>query len=78
MSCKQELEHINVLLNVDGAPKLIETLAKMGEDERKQILESLKIVASIAESVLMLGYDGDTEECVEQLIWDVENFEEDE
>lgn len=78
MSCKQELEHINALLNVDDASKSIETLAKMGEEERKQILESLKLVASIAESVLMLGYDGDIEECVEQFVWDVENFEEDE
>lgn len=78
MSCKQELERINVLLNVDDTPKLIETLAKMGEDERRQILESLKLVASIADSVFLLGYDGDIEECVEQFVWDVENFEEDE
>lgn len=78
MSCKQELEHIDALLSVDDTPKLIETLAKMGEDERKQILESLKLVASIAENVFLLGYDGDIEECVEQFVWDVENFEEDE
>lgn len=78
MSCKQELERINVLLNVDDTPKLIETLAKMGEEEREQILESLKLVASIADSVFLLGYDGDIEECVEQFVWDVENFEEDE
>lgn len=76
MSCKRKLEQIDALLNVDEVAELIEVLAKKDEEERKDILESLSLVASIAAKVFTLGYDGDIEECVEQFAWDVENFEE--
>lgn len=78
MSCKQKLEQIDALLNVDEPLKSIVVLAEMGEDERKDILESLKIVASIADRLSMLGYDGDIVECAEQFIRDVEDWEEEE